>query len=99
MVPPDEQKVLFFCFVVDELESVMILCLLIELVNFLGDKIVVEDDDRLVSDESDLASISDKLRLLSIGENSEAITSSEKSDVEMVKSDEELARMLQVLHL
>ncbi|KAL1190930.1 Peptide-N(4)-(N-acetyl-beta-glucosaminyl)asparagine amidase [Cardamine amara subsp. amara] len=58
-------------------------------------KIVVEDDDRLLSDESDLASISNKLRLLSIGENSEAITSSEKSDVDMVKSDEEFARMLQ----
>ncbi|KAL1190929.1 Peptide-N(4)-(N-acetyl-beta-glucosaminyl)asparagine amidase [Cardamine amara subsp. amara] len=59
-------------------------------------KIVVEDDDRLLSDESDLASISNKLRLLSVRGNSEATTSSEKSDVEMVKSDEELARVLQI---
>ncbi|XP_010440773.1 PREDICTED: peptide-N(4)-(N-acetyl-beta-glucosaminyl)asparagine amidase [Camelina sativa] len=57
-------------------------------------KIVVEDDDRLVSDESDLASISDKLRLLSIGGGG-GEGSVETSDAEMVKSDEELARMLQ----
>ncbi|KAG7533579.1 Rad4/PNGase transglutaminase-like fold [Arabidopsis thaliana x Arabidopsis arenosa] len=53
-------------------------------------KIVAEDDNRLVSDESDLASISERLRLVSIEEDSV-----ENSDAEMVKSDEELARMLQ----
>lgn len=45
-----------------------------------------------MSDESDLASMSERLRLVSIGEDSV-----ENSDAEMVKSDEELARMLQVL--
>ncbi|VVA96696.1 unnamed protein product [Arabis nemorensis] len=54
-------------------------------------KIVTEGDDRLVSDETDLASISDKLRLVSIGISGKT----DKSDSEMVKSDEELARMLQ----
>lgn len=45
-----------------------------------------------MSDDSDLASISERLRLVSIGGDSV-----ENSDAEMVKSDEELARMLQVL--
>ncbi|XP_024006844.1 peptide-N(4)-(N-acetyl-beta-glucosaminyl)asparagine amidase-like [Eutrema salsugineum] len=66
-------------------------------------KIVAEDDDDrvvLVSDETDLTSISDKLRLVSAGGNSEDKSEgtsgkSEKSDADMVKSDEELARMLQ----
>ncbi|ESQ32337.1 hypothetical protein EUTSA_v10003714mg [Eutrema salsugineum] len=65
-------------------------------------KIVAEDDDRVVSlsDETDLTSIPDKLRLVSTGGNSEDISQGtsgqiEKSDAEMVKSDEELARMLQ----
>ncbi|KAG7612419.1 Transglutaminase-like [Arabidopsis suecica] len=53
-------------------------------------KIVAEDDNRLVSDESDLASLSERLRLVSVGEDSV-----ENSDAEMLKSDEELARMLQ----
>uniref|UniRef100_A0A1J3JQJ4 Peptide-N(4)-(N-acetyl-beta-glucosaminyl)asparagine amidase n=1 Tax=Noccaea caerulescens TaxID=107243 RepID=A0A1J3JQJ4_NOCCA len=61
-------------------------------------KIVAVDDDRVVSNETDLASISDKLRLVSIGGDSEERsegTSAEKSDAEMLKADEELARMLQ----
>ncbi|CAH2044606.1 unnamed protein product [Thlaspi arvense] len=63
-------------------------------------KIVAEDDDRVVSDETDLASISGKLRLLSTGgiseEKSEGTSGkSEKSDAEMLQSDEEFARMLQ----
>ncbi|KAL0737919.1 hypothetical protein Bca4012_014129 [Brassica carinata] len=65
-------------------------------------KIVAEDDDRVLSDETDLASISDKLRLLSIGGNSEEEKKSEaisgeneQSNAEMLQSDEEFARMLQ----
>ncbi|CAH8299180.1 unnamed protein product [Eruca vesicaria subsp. sativa] len=64
-------------------------------------KIVAEDDDRLiVSDGTDLGSISDKLRLLSIGGNSEEKSEgvsgeNQQSDVDMVKADEEFARMLQ----
>ncbi|WOK99710.1 hypothetical protein Cni_G08422 [Canna indica] len=55
-------------------------------------KILVEDGDFVVSDEFDLESISDKLRLVSIQEEGE----SEKLRVaEVEKSDEELARMLQ----
>ncbi|KAI3669334.1 hypothetical protein L6452_40566 [Arctium lappa] len=46
-------------------------------------------DGRIVSDDSDLMAISDKLRLVTIqGENPQL-------DSEIVKSDEELARMLQ----
>ncbi|CAN6911601.1 unnamed protein product [Brassica oleracea] len=65
-------------------------------------KIVAESDDRVLSDETDLASISDKLRLLSIGGSSEEKKKSEEtsgeneqSNAEMVRSDEEFARMLQ----
>lgn len=56
----------------------------------------------MLSDETDLASVSDKLRLLSIGGNSEEKKSegisgeNHKSNAEMVQSDEEFARMLQV---
>ncbi|XP_059652725.1 peptide-N(4)-(N-acetyl-beta-glucosaminyl)asparagine amidase [Cornus florida] len=53
-------------------------------------KIFGGDDDRLVSDESDLASVTDKLRLVSINEEKKPA-----ADAELVKSDEELARMLQ----
>lgn len=51
------------------------------------------EDDRIVSDDSDLASISDnKLLLVSVDEEE-----NEKSDGDFTKSDEELARMLQVI--
>lgn len=65
---------------------------------------MAESDDRVLSEETDLASISDKLRLLSIGGSSEEEKKSEEtsgeneqSNAEMVRSDEEFARMLQVL--
>ncbi|KAJ0253861.1 Peptide-N(4)-(N-acetyl-beta-glucosaminyl)asparagine amidase [Hirschfeldia incana] len=66
-------------------------------------KIVAEDDDdRVLSDETDLASISEKLRLLSIGGNSEEEKKSEgisgeiqQSNAEVMQSDEDFARMLQ----
>ncbi|CAN8255632.1 unnamed protein product [Cochlearia groenlandica] len=63
--------------------------------------VVVDDDNRLVSDETDLASISDKLRLLSVGANSQDMSQGISSnieishDAEMLRSDEEFARMLQ----
>ncbi|KVH92225.1 peptide-N(4)-(N-acetyl-beta-glucosaminyl)asparagine amidase isoform X1 [Cynara cardunculus var. scolymus] len=46
-------------------------------------------DDRIVSDDSDLMAISDKLRLVSIQDGNPQL------DSEIVRSDEELARMLQ----
>ncbi|KAL3537825.1 hypothetical protein ACH5RR_001191 [Cinchona calisaya] len=52
-------------------------------------KILGGEDDRIVLDDSDLMSISDKLRLVLIDEEEE------KSETEFAKSDEELARMLQ----
>ncbi|KAL8028776.1 hypothetical protein ABFX02_14G182900 [Erythranthe guttata] len=57
-------------------------------------KILGADDDREVSDESDLESISDKLRLVSIDED-ETSKEMEKSADDFVISDEELARKLQ----
>lgn len=61
------------------------------------DQIVGDDDDQLlVSDDSDLITISDKLKLLSVEEN---VTDSDKENDELLKSDEKLARMLQVLLL
>ena len=61
-------------------------------------KIIGWDGDRAVSDDSDLITISEKLRLVSISEGEE-----EKSENSIgacssgiVQSDEELARMLQV---
>lgn len=51
-------------------------------------KICGVDNERIVSDDSDLVSVSDKLRLVSITEQT-------KLDDEIAKSDEELARMLQ----
>ena len=56
-------------------------------------KIISADDDRVVSDESDLAAVSEKLRLVSI---SESQPESAAGNDEVLKSDEELARMLQV---
>ncbi|KAJ4719646.1 Peptide-N(4)-(N-acetyl-beta-glucosaminyl)asparagine amidase [Melia azedarach] len=52
-----------------------------------------EGDQRLVSDDSDLVTISDKLKLLSI--NKETVGNSANEKEEFLKSDEELARMLQ----
>lgn len=52
-------------------------------------KIFGADDGRIVSDDSDLIAISDKLRLVSINDEIPQL------DSETLKSDEELARMLQ----
>lgn len=54
------------------------------------------EDDRLVASDSDLAAFTEKLRLVSISEQDEQGESS-KREAEMMKSDEELARLLQVL--
>ena len=60
------------------------------------DQIIGDDDDqRLVSDDSDLVTISDKLKIVSI--NEEISSDSGKEKEELLKSDEELARMFQVL--
>lgn len=60
------------------------------------DQIIGDDDDqRLVWDDSDLVTISDKLKIVSI--NEEIASDSGKEKEELLKSDEELARMLQVL--
>ncbi|KAL9447668.1 hypothetical protein AB3S75_015190 [Citrus x aurantiifolia] len=57
-------------------------------------KIIGDDDDqRLVSDDSDLVTISDKLKIVSI--NEEIASDSGKEKEELLKSDEELARMFQ----
>lgn len=53
-------------------------------------KILGGDDSRIVSDDSDLVEISDKLRLVSVNDENP------KLDSDIVYSDEELARMLQV---
>lgn len=53
-------------------------------------RILVEDGEHVVTDESDLESITDKLRLVSIQEEGEKARAAE-----VEKSDEELARMLQ----
>ncbi|KAL7234794.1 hypothetical protein ACSBR1_018283 [Camellia fascicularis] len=55
-------------------------------------KIFGGDDDRLVSDDSDLLSISDRLRLLSLSDEE---GKSVDQNAELAKSDEEFARMLQ----
>lgn len=71
-------------------------------------QIVGEDNDRIVSDDSDLAALSEKLQLISITsdearkpEKQEETTSSTAGAGNFdagtsVMSDEELARMLQV---
>ncbi|KAI8546094.1 hypothetical protein RHMOL_Rhmol07G0089600 [Rhododendron molle] len=58
-------------------------------------KIFGSDDDRLVSDDSDLASISDRLRLVSVTDEVKQEENSLDQNVELAMSDEELARMLQ----
>lgn len=58
------------------------------------DKILGGEDDRIVSDDSDLSVISDKLRLVHIRDEKEK----GKAEPEFAKSDEELARMLQVFN-
>ncbi|RRT46631.1 hypothetical protein B296_00054317 [Ensete ventricosum] len=60
---------------------------LIELVPCCPRKILVEVGGLVVTDESDLESISDKLRLVSIQEEGEKARAAE-----VEKSDEELAR-------
>lgn len=51
-------------------------------------------EDRLLLEDSDLASVSDELRVVSIhDEGSEGVTS---AVADFAKSDEELARLLQV---
>lgn len=59
-------------------------------------QIYASEDDRPVASDSDLVTISEKLRLVSINEQEKQGESS-KHDAEMMKSDEELARLLQVL--
>lgn len=57
---------------------------------------MTEDDDRAISESSDLEFISEKLRVVSLvgeGEGSSRLAEG------FEKSDEELARMLQVLFL
>ncbi|KAL5837802.1 hypothetical protein ACOSQ3_014971 [Xanthoceras sorbifolium] len=57
-------------------------------------KIVGDDGDcRTVSDDFDLSKICDKLKLVSI--NEETVSTSAKENKELLKSDEDLARMLQ----
>ncbi|KAL6278796.1 hypothetical protein ACE6H2_022397 [Prunus campanulata] len=51
------------------------------------------DENRVVSDKSDLVAISDKLRLVSINEEQQETSTAEND--ELLKSDDELARMLQ----
>ncbi|KAK2995964.1 hypothetical protein RJ640_026003 [Escallonia rubra] len=57
-------------------------------------KVLGGDGDRVLSDDSDLASITDKLRLVSINEEEREGEPVSHSD-ELARSDEELARMLQ----
>lgn len=57
-------------------------------------KILGGEDDRIVSGDSDLSLISDKLRLVHIHDEKEK----GKAEPEFAKSDEELARMLQVFN-
>lgn len=56
-------------------------------------KIIGADDDSVVSDDSDLAAVSEKLRLVSISDDQPEQAA---GNDELLKSDEELARMLQV---
>ncbi|XP_048324055.1 peptide-N(4)-(N-acetyl-beta-glucosaminyl)asparagine amidase isoform X1 [Ziziphus jujuba] len=58
-------------------------------------KIVGVNGDRIVSTDSDLVDISEKLRLVSIDEEDNKGSSSSSHDAELLKSDEELARLLQ----
>ncbi|XP_059435376.1 peptide-N(4)-(N-acetyl-beta-glucosaminyl)asparagine amidase isoform X2 [Corylus avellana] len=64
-------------------------------------KIVSVDDNRVLSDDSDLISISEKLRVVSINDEvqehrgTESASNSVRNDSQSLMSDEELARMLQ----
>lgn len=64
--------------------------------NLCCDQIVGDGDNdrRTVLDDSDLSTVSEKLKLVSIEE--ETVTDTAKQSKELLKSDEELARMLQV---
>ncbi|KAF3653398.1 Peptide-N(4)-(N-acetyl-beta-glucosaminyl)asparagine amidase [Capsicum annuum] len=88
-VPPDQQKDTSHLPPAAAADSI----LFVE--NPIDDKILGRDD-QIVSDESDLASISDKLRLVSIDGVEEAIAVEEKGKSEILAmSDEEFARLLQ----
>ncbi|KAF8017974.1 hypothetical protein BT93_H3006 [Corymbia citriodora subsp. variegata] len=62
-------------------------------------RIVGDGDDRVVSEDADLAAVADKLRLVSIDEEGERAADQSGgaggSSAELLKSDEELARLLQ----
>ncbi|KAK3418422.1 hypothetical protein EUGRSUZ_H04378 [Eucalyptus grandis] len=61
-------------------------------------RIVADGDDRVVSEDSDLAAVAGKLRLVSIDEEGERAADQRaggSSSAELLKSDEELARLLQ----
>ncbi|KAM1549601.1 hypothetical protein ACFX1Z_010628 [Malus domestica] len=58
-------------------------------------KLIGFDGDSVVSDDSDLVSIIEKLRLVSISEEQQQQEESTAQNDELLKSDEELARMLQ----
>ncbi|EXB93247.1 Peptide-N(4)-(N-acetyl-beta-glucosaminyl)asparagine amidase [Morus notabilis] len=58
-------------------------------------KIIGADDDRTVFTDSDLLSVSDKLRLVSIDDEVKEQENHGSSSAEFLKSDEELARLLQ----
>ncbi|XP_031127728.1 uncharacterized protein LOC116029827 [Ipomoea triloba] len=57
-------------------------------------KILGGDDDQVVSEDADLASVAEKLRLVSIDEDEET-KKKENSEPKVAMSDEELARLLQ----
>jgi hypothetical protein len=61
---------------------------------FLISQIYGAEHDTQISTDSDLATISDKLRLVSIDDEPQK---PEFNSAEFLKSDEELARLLQVL--
>ncbi|XP_058193168.1 peptide-N(4)-(N-acetyl-beta-glucosaminyl)asparagine amidase-like [Rhododendron vialii] len=58
-------------------------------------KIFGIDDDRLLLDDSDLASVSDRLRVVSIADEVEQGEKSVDQNAEMARFDEDLARTLQ----
>jgi peptide-N4-(N-acetyl-beta-glucosaminyl)asparagine amidase len=63
-------------------------------------QIVVEADGSVVDDGTDLESLSDRLRVVAIGEEEgeDAAAAAMEAARAQEKSDEELARMLQVRH-
>ncbi|XP_057522926.1 peptide-N(4)-(N-acetyl-beta-glucosaminyl)asparagine amidase-like [Amaranthus tricolor] len=64
-------------------------------------KIVSGDDSRIIYDDSDLISISNKLRLLSINDDTvaESSTGNSQFNEELLKADEEFAQLLQVINV